>query len=345
MPSFLIVKTSALGDIIQSLPVAEYLSEKGAVDWIAEEPYCEMLRAHPAIRRVIPINTRKWRKKPFCPELREALSCLRKEKYDALFDLQGNCKSAFFTLFAKAKKKVGFSLMHAPEWPAILVTRYRYGIDPTVSAARGYLQLVQKHFRDAAPYVHTPMPLQTNEELYLDMPHPRYMVCFGSNWENKQLSFETLCAFLEKIEGHFLFIYGSGKEKVMAEKLKRHFVKRAEATGGLTVPAWQGLMRKMTAVISVDSSGLHLAAAAGVPTFSIFGPSKGSVYAPEGKQHIYYQGTCPYDQNFTKRCKLLRTCETGACMKEIDSDDLAREFKSLSGKLTHQSQCDFAMHK
>jgi heptosyltransferase I len=344
--SYLIVKTSALGDIVQSFAAAEYLAEKGAVDWVAEEPFCAMLRAHPAIRRVIPIQTRKWRKNPFSSELQETIRHLRAEEYDVLFDLQGNCKSGVFTLCAKARQKVGFSLETLPEWPNALVTRYRYHVDPALPIGMGYLRLVQNHFCDDEPFERKQQLLATPEEMYLDLSSPRYMVCFGSNWENKRLTVETLSAFLSEIEGSLLFVYGSGTERMIAEKYKRTFPGRSEVMGGLSVPEWQSLMRLTDGVISVDSSGLHLAAAAGVPTFSIFGPTKGSVYSPPSDGHKFFQGSCPYNKEFVKRCPILRTCESGACIREINPLELVHAFRGWEEDLRtlskRQSQCGSA---
>jgi len=95
------------------------------------------------------------------------------------------------------------------------------------------------------------------------------------------------------------------------------------------MPLWQALMFMIDCVIAVDSCALHLAALANIPTFSIYGPSSSKVYKPIGDKHHAYQGQCPYGEEFIKRCKRLRSCPTGACMKEISVLSLITSFKTF----------------
>ncbi|HQB40083.1 MAG TPA: lipopolysaccharide heptosyltransferase I, partial [Deltaproteobacteria bacterium] len=59
----LIIKTSAMGDIIHALPVLDYLHQAvpdAAVDWIVEEPFKDILEGNPLLHRLHIIRTRKW---------------------------------------------------------------------------------------------------------------------------------------------------------------------------------------------------------------------------------------------------------------------------------------------
>jgi heptosyltransferase I len=65
--SILIVKTSAIGDVIQTFPVLEYLRRKfpeAKIDWVVEEGIAPLLYAHPQIGEVITIRSKVWRKAP-----------------------------------------------------------------------------------------------------------------------------------------------------------------------------------------------------------------------------------------------------------------------------------------
>ena len=95
--NFLIVKTSSIGDIVQAMAVLPYLAGRGSVDWVIEEKFASLLEGNQYIHKVIPVTRKKFWKVP-------------RKRYDAVFDLQGNCKSALFTFLAKAKVKVGFAL-------------------------------------------------------------------------------------------------------------------------------------------------------------------------------------------------------------------------------------------
>jgi heptosyltransferase-1 len=85
----LIVKTSSLGDIIHTFPVLQFLHEKHpgvSVDWVVEAPFAELVRAHPLVNQVFPVDTKKWRKAVNLKLLVKFARDLRKTRYDVLFD-------------------------------------------------------------------------------------------------------------------------------------------------------------------------------------------------------------------------------------------------------------------
>lgn len=135
--SILIVKTSAIGDVIQTFFALEYLQKQfpdAKIDWVAEESIAPLLRAHPMIHRVITIRSKAWAKTLFSKQMwREFFAFfkgLRGTSYDVLFDLQGNGKSALVTLCAKAQEKVGFGRKSVREKCNLLATRRRFDFPP-----------------------------------------------------------------------------------------------------------------------------------------------------------------------------------------------------------------------
>jgi heptosyltransferase-1 len=182
----------------------------------------------------------------------------------------------------------------------------------------------------------------------LSQKGPLFMVALGSYWKNKQLSDEMVIELLSFIrsnyQARFIFVYQGVKEKMKVLELSEPFADCSTLIGEMTLVFWHGLMQKMDGVISVDSAGLHLAAASGVPTFSVFGPSAAEVYKPSGKMHIAIQGSCPYNQTFIRRCPYLRSCKTGACIKDLKVNAVIDRFKLFySGLLSlkaDQNQCE-----
>ena len=86
------------------------------------------------------------------------------------------------------------------------------------------------------------------------------------------------------------------------------------------------MMDRMDLVLCVDSGPLYLAATTTTKTFSIFGPSSAHIYKPSGSNHNAFQNGCPHNILFVKRCPILRTCKTGACMKETCPSSLINFF-------------------
>lgn len=341
--SFLILKTSSIGDIIQTFPVVQYLRSKmpdARIDWIVEEEYADLVSSHPLVDEVFTIGTRRWRsaihKFSTWKEIEEFRSSL--STYDVLFDLQGNTKSALVASMISAKEKVGFGWNSLPEKMNFFFMRKKIEVEEGLPIQKRYLHLIQGYFKDTEPFDLQPCRLKLEsdkrvEELS-DLPRPRYMVAFGSKWPNKRLAEETLQAFLTIIDQehhpYFLLIYSDEREKKVADDLHALFPKSSRVLGNLTLPLWQRMMFEVDLVIAMDSAALHLCGTTKTPSFSIFGPSLASIYKPLGEQHVHLQGSCPYRRVFKKRCPVLRTCPTGACIRDIEASAL---FKALSQSL------------
>ena len=62
-----LVKTSSMGDVLHTLPAltdAQNALPDITFDWVVEENFAEIQRWHGAVKRVIPIALRRWRKQP-----------------------------------------------------------------------------------------------------------------------------------------------------------------------------------------------------------------------------------------------------------------------------------------
>jgi len=343
----LIVKTSSLGDIVHAMPVLDYLKEKcpkATIDWIAEKGSLTFVRAHPLVDHVLCLDSKAWRSffsffKNW-KEIRGFFKGLRQKEYDILYDLQGNTKSAVITLFARAKQKVGFAKKTVHEWPNLLATNRHFDSPPGANILHRNLSIIQASLRDAASWEAKPCLLTCDHVPTIpggrdETSQQRFMLCFSSRWENKKLSSSMYRAFLEKFaqEDKVYVVYGSNQEKLEAEKLAAGLEKNVILLPPMSLPCWQNVMTAMDGVIAVDSVGLHLAGLAGVPTFSFFGPSSMAVFRPLGKWHDGLQGACPYDESFDKRCAKLRSCPTGACIKEIPLEEIWSRFQQWRSDL------------
>jgi len=341
LTAILIVKTSSLGDIVQSLHVLDYLKEKfprAAIDWAVSKPCEPIVHAHPLLRKAIALDLKE--------DPIGSFRNLREKRYDLLFDLQGNCKSALCTLAARAKEKVGFGFRTAREWPAALAYSRRIDISRNLNIRLFNLQLIQRFFGDDSPFEMGGVVFRMDPEgattierlLSFSEGRPKIMVCPGSKWKNKQLPLETLRPFLlavaEWLSPSFFLAWGSEAEKRDCENLREALSGRAVLIDKLPLPVWQNLMANMDLLIAVDSSALHLCATTNTPTFSLFGPTAPSVFKPLGERHLAVRGPCPYNQNFEKQCPRLRTCPTGACIKELSAEVLFESFQGWWNKIS-----------
>jgi heptosyltransferase-1 len=152
------------------------------------------------------------------------------------------------------------------------------------------------------------------------------MVCPGSAWRNKQMNSAALCNLLshfhDELNSSFIFVWGTEEEKRVVTELQSKFPEHAVVVDRLPLPGLQNLMNQVDLVIAMDSLPLHLAGTTKTPTYSIFGASLANKYKPLGEKHLAFQGNCPYGRIFEKRCPILRSCPTGACIQSRNGDEL-----------------------
>src|SRR5271169_6503471 len=117
----LIVRLSAMGDIIHTLPAAAALRQAfphATLGWLIEERWAELLCTlrsprsgrrspqRPMVDRVHAVNTAEWRQTPFSfntwQQMAVGLSQLRGVQYDAVIDFQGAVRSALLSRWSGA---------------------------------------------------------------------------------------------------------------------------------------------------------------------------------------------------------------------------------------------------
>lgn len=349
MDKILIIKTSALGDVVQVYPVISYLRSKfpqAKIDWIVESQCVDLVQNLPEINRTISVSTKHWRKNIFkrktWKEIFEFNQQLRSVRYDCVFDLQGNTKSGLILAQVRSSLKVGFGCSSVPEIPNLLFTNKRFNPPASENIRIDYLSIVSQALGDRPLKDFDPIKLHISEEqsktiqnvlTSLKKSHrPLVLVCPGSAWKNKQMTPESLCDFLLKVNvqlmAQFIFSWGSLGEKLIAENLQSKFPCDSIVIEKMSLATLQNLMDGCDLVIAMDSLPLHLAGSTKTPTYSIFGASSAQKYKPIGKVHGSYQGLCPYGKKFEKRCPVLRTCTTGACIRNLDGNEVFSHFYS-----------------
>ena len=120
----LLIKLSAVGDVVHTIPVLNKLRRRypaAQMDWLVTPAIGELLRHHPAINNVIEFDrkewSRPWRLTPFISYARLA-SQLRSTGYDLVVDMHGQFRTAIFTLATGAPVRIGFDRPRAGVWDA-----------------------------------------------------------------------------------------------------------------------------------------------------------------------------------------------------------------------------------
>jgi len=131
----LLIRLSALGDVIFALPALSEVHSRhpGAeVTWLVEDKASTLLMHRPDLKRVIVYPRARLRETARSPLgwpafLKIAwrhLRALRSERFDAVYDLQGNLKSGVHARLSRGRRKVGFSASHVKEGNALFTNEH-----------------------------------------------------------------------------------------------------------------------------------------------------------------------------------------------------------------------------
>ncbi len=110
----LIIKMSALGDILHALPVSAALKEAYPhleITWAVEEPFVALLEGNPYLHNLLVLPKLKFSKLKSAEYRRNyfgRLKAARAQKFDLALDLQGLTKSAIVALGSGAPVRLGY---------------------------------------------------------------------------------------------------------------------------------------------------------------------------------------------------------------------------------------------
>ena len=111
----LLIKPSALGDVVHTIPVLVKLRARyprARIDWLITPENAEVVRCHPALDNVVLFARRDFSKRGrrwhALMAFFDLLKQIRRAKYDLIIDMHGQVRSAFFALISGAHVRIGF---------------------------------------------------------------------------------------------------------------------------------------------------------------------------------------------------------------------------------------------
>jgi heptosyltransferase-1 len=270
MPRILFVKTSSLGDVVHHCPAvsdAARALDGAHIDWVLEEAFAGVARLHRAVRRVIPIALRRWRRAPWRASVWSEIAAfrreLRSERYDVIIDTQGLLKSALATRLARGTKH-GMDRASARE---PIAARF---YDVAHAVPRG-LHAVERNRRLVAAALNYSLRAECEYGLTAAATEGgAYAVLLTMTSRADKLWPEERWIELGRaLALPVVLPWGSAAERERAERV-------ASGIGQAVVPQRMGidalaeLLSHAKGVVGLDSGLTHLAAALGVPTVGIY---------------------------------------------------------------------------
>jgi heptosyltransferase-1 len=323
-----LIKPSALGDIIHSLPVLTALRRRypqAHISWVVNRAYEPLLKGHPDLNETLSFDRGLVRTGMLQAGLTYArfLAAMRRQQFDLVIDLQGLLRSGLMTAATGAARRVGFdSAREGARW---------FYTDVIPGADRDRVHAVDRYWLvaealgvgDGPKLFHVPIPESAQvwaEDALRGCAGPWLFLAVGSRWVTKRWPPAHFAALARRAQSEFggtaVFV-GAGDETELARAAAALLAgPRRDLTGQTSLPQLAALLARADVMLANDTGPLHLAAALGRPVVAPYtctsvrltGPYAAAAGAVESR--IWCQG------RYLKRCPRLE------CMTELTPERL-----------------------
>jgi lipopolysaccharide heptosyltransferase I len=320
-PRILLIKPSALGDIVHSLPVLSALRQRypnAHIAWVVNRGYAPLLHGHPDLDEILPLERRVRGEGPLQTALRFTHLCrrLHRLQFDLVIDLQGLLRSGLLTAATRAPRRIGLaSAREGARWFYTDVVPdgrgTRHAVDRYWLVAEALGAVGPKQFR---------VPLTAADRAWAaaalaGCPRPWLMVGVGSRWITKRWPPEHFATLIHKAQerygGTAVFV-GGAEETPTARKVSRRLRgATCDITGRTTLPHLAAILEKADVMVANDTGPLHLAAALGRPLVAPYTCTKIQLTGPYGAEQSAVEARIWCQGSYRKRCDRLE------CMDEL----------------------------
>ena len=352
----LLIKPSALGDVVHTLPVLVKLRARyprAQIDWLITPENAEIVRYHPALSNVVLFarrdfskRGRRWR--AFLSFF-DLLKQIRSAKYELIIDMHGQVRSAFFALISGARVRIGFDrpvkrgltvsaehdLKNIPShgWRGAregswIAYTHRIPI-PTldVHAIDRYLWVAPLLGLDDNPpdlTIHL-SPQAANkvnrllEEHGVPASKPLVVLVPGTIWETKHWTIEGFAGVARQFlqDGFAVALAGTTRDQQRCRQIAAAAPGTCDLSGKTTPADLAALIRRAEVAVTNDSGSMHVAASLGKPMVSVFGPTNPVHIGPYERPESVVRVDLPCSPCNYRR---LSQCPFDhACMKQVTS--------------------------
>lgn len=305
----LVVRLSAMGDVIHTLPAAQALRNAfpdAMIGWLIEERWAELLcgpgiarrgprsSERPVVDWVHTVGLRTWRKSlfslPTIEKIARVWNDVRSARYEIAVDLQGAIRSAVLARWSGAG--VVYGAAQPREAPATLwytrpvIARGTHVIEQNLSVAEAVTQA-----RMELPRVELPRHLESEKQVDQRLKEARVrefaILNPGAGWGAKRWPAERyrhVAKALGRDGVRSIVNYGPGEEELArAVEVASEGAAVAMKT---SISELIALTRRAKLFVGGDTGPLHLAAALRVPVVAIFGPTDPARNGPYGTPSV-----------------------------------------------------------
>jgi heptosyltransferase-1 len=353
----LLIKPSALGDVVHTIPVLVKLRARyphARIDWLITPENAEIVRCHPALSNVVLFARRDFSKRgrrwPALLAFFDLLKQIRCAKYDLVIDMHGQMRSALFALISGARVRVGFDrpirrsltvsaehdLRNLPShgWRGAregswIAYTHRIPI-PTldVHAIDRYLWVAPLLGLDDDPpdlTIYLSSDTVRNVECLLKehgvhADVPLVVLVPGTIWETKHWTIEGFAGVARTFlnDGFAVALAGTKRDQQRCRQIAAAAPGVCDLSGKTTPAELAALIRRAEVAVTNDSGSMHVAASLRKPMVSVFGPTNPVHIGPYQRPESVVRVDLPCSPCNYRR---LSQCPFDhACMKQVTSE-------------------------
>ena len=341
----LLIKPSSLGDVVHALPTANLL-RKGFPDaqiaWLINDTLVALLKNCPVINAIIPFHRQRWGHWNRFPEFLQFLKKLQEQRFDMAVDLQGLLRSGVIAKGCAAPRRIGLSdAREGARWfhsETVPVPR------EVTHAVDRYL-LTIRHLGFAATPVEFPFGQSDADKAEVDSflqasgaaGASLIGVCPSARWDNKRWPAKSYADLVHELSRKWqplrVVLIGDGRDAAYLDGIARESDSAPLVMAGkLSLGGLVELLRRCKLYFGNDTGPTHIAAALGVPTVQIFGPTDPRLTGPhssQSKHAIVVRKDLPCAPCLKPECRNEIYLE---CLKTVSvSDVLGAAEKLLNG--------------
>jgi heptosyltransferase-1 len=360
-----VVKPSALGDVIHTIPLLPKLRlrfPRAQIDWFITPENAELVRHHPALSGLVLFDRKKLagigRSWNATAALVGLLGRLRGNRYELVIDVHGQMRSALVTLATGAPVRIGFDrpirrsrtqsehheLPNLPQrgWAGAregswIAYSHRIPI-PTldIHAIDRLCWLIPILGLDDGP-ADSRIYLSTETEMDADRLLGQHLLpqfgalVPGTIWETKHWDparFAEVGLWLRQ-RGFGVVLLGTRRDQARCQAIAKMCPGAIDFSGQTTPAQLAAILKRAAICVTNDSGSMHLAVALERPVVSVFGPTNPVQIGPYGRPEAVVRVAVPCSPcNFRQ----LSQCPHGhACMRQVSAAMVIERIESALG--------------
>ncbi len=278
--TILIVRTSALGDVVHTMPLATALRRHlpGArIGWLVERSFAPLLRDHPAVDEILEVALKAWRRSPFSRATWREVGAFRRQldsfAPEVVLDAMGNHKSGILAALSLADRRIGAAAKHRRE-PASCVwlsepveLEGEHVVDRTLSLLSALGIDDRRVDFGASEILGESPPSDTTPPVLI---HP------GAGWSNKEYPPERWGQVAREVgaaRGVEVGVLAGPGEEALVERVVDAASGAATPVSAPTLDSLAGRLRRARLLLAGDTGPLHLAVALGLQVVCVLGPT------------------------------------------------------------------------